>query len=98
MLADHTAWAFLTALRANKRPTPTRLCSLRCLSAAFLAHGDLSQSPEGIGSSLPSAWRWLMLYGEPPDAIAISDKRLTNKGGETQRESTALAGSGLTAG
>jgi hypothetical protein len=28
--------------------------------AASLAHGDLSQSLLGIGSSMPMAWRWLM--------------------------------------
>jgi hypothetical protein len=32
----------------------------RCRSAAFLDPGDLSQSPVGIGSSMPMAWRWLM--------------------------------------
>jgi hypothetical protein len=57
---------------------PTELMLRRCLSAAFLDHGDLSRSPaDANGLALAH------VYGEPPNAIAVSDKRLT--GNEAER-------------
>jgi hypothetical protein len=55
---------------------------VQCRSAASLAYGDLSRSPEGIGLFDANGLALAHVYGEPPNAIAISDKRLTDQEAE----------------
>ena len=53
---------------------------VRRLSAVSLNLGDSSRSPAAVVSSNGRALAHL--YGQRPEAIAISDKRLTNKEAE----------------
>src|SRR3954454_13756771 len=46
-------------------------------SAASLDHGNSSQSLTAIVSSMPTA-SLAHVYGQPPDAVAFSDQRLTD--------------------
>jgi hypothetical protein len=49
---------------------------VQCLSAVSLPHGDLSRSPAAIVSA--NGLALAHLYEQPPDAIAFSDKRLSD--------------------
>jgi hypothetical protein len=55
---------------------------VRCLSAASLDHGDSSRFPAAIVSLMHNTLALAHVYGEPPNAIAISNKRLTNNEAE----------------
>ena len=50
----------------------------RCLSAAFLDHGDFEPIPGGYRVIDANGLALAHVYGQPPDAIALSDHRLTD--------------------
>ncbi len=65
----------------NEPPVPAQLILAAMPQRRFPAHGDLSQSPAGIGSSMPMVCAGSCVR-TAADAIAMSDKRLTNNEAE----------------